>query len=110
MSSQRTHVATCASFRQRTCTCVPNQRQLVSRFELLGSPLQVPPLGEGVGKGGRFSKEIGGLLGIAIEFEKVRADGSLPLPDEWVVCEVVQQHQPPPETVRQHYSDDPAEP
>jgi hypothetical protein len=48
-----------------------NEGQLVSRFELLGPTLQIPALGKVIGKGGRFSEELGGLLGVAIEFEQV---------------------------------------
>jgi hypothetical protein len=56
---------------------------------VLGSSLEVPALGEVIGKGGRFPEEFSGLLRVAVEFEQVRADGSLPLTDEPVVDEAV---------------------
>jgi hypothetical protein len=67
-------------------------KELVSRLEVLRPTLNVPALGEVAGNGGCFSEEFGGVLGVAVEFEQVRAGGSLPLPGEWVVSEAVQQH------------------
>jgi hypothetical protein len=76
----------------------------------LRSLLEVSAFGQVLGERRGFPVKVGSLEGVAVELQQVGADGTLALPDERVVGEIVQQRQAVSGPVRHCNGDGSAEP